>query len=52
MVEGRDHEDDLTHLFGGDHGLDSYAAKRRYLLQDAAFFTPEAYIGIYQTLSA
>jgi 5-methylcytosine-specific restriction protein B len=48
--EGADHEDDLARLFGSDHGLDSYAAKRRYAVQDAAFSNPDAYIGIYQTL--
>lgn len=50
--EAADHEDDLARLFGGDHGLDSYATKRRYAVQDAAFSNPDAYIGIYQTLSA
>jgi len=50
--ESADHEDDLTRLFGSDHGLDSYATKRRYAVQDAAFSNPDAYIGIYKTLSA
>lgn len=50
--ESADHEDDLARLFGGDHGLESYATKRRYAVQDAAFSNPDAYIGIYQTLSA
>ena len=50
--ESAGHEDDLARLFGGDHGLDSYATKRRYAVQDAAFSNPDAYIGIYQTLSA
>lgn len=50
--ESIDHEDDLARLFGSDHGLDSYATKRRYAVQDAAFSNPDAYIGIYQTLSA
>jgi len=49
--ESADHEDDLARLFGGDHGLDSYGTKRRYAVQDAAFSNPDAYIGIYQTLS-
>lgn len=49
--ESADHDDDLARLFGGDHGLDSYATKRRYVVQDAAFSNPEAYIGIYRTLS-
>ena len=52
VVEGQDHEDDLARLFGNDHGLDSYATKRRYAVQDAAFSNPDAYIGIYQTFSA
>lgn len=49
--ESADQEDDLARLFGGDHGLDSYSTKRRYAVQDAAFSNPDAYIGIYQTLS-
>lgn len=50
--ESADHEDDLARLFGGDHGLDSYATKRRYAVQDAAFSNPDAYVGIYQTMVA
>lgn len=50
VLETQDHEDDLTRLFGSDHGLDSYATRRRYALQDAAFSNPDAYIGIYLTL--
>jgi 5-methylcytosine-specific restriction protein B len=50
--ESADHEDDLARLFGSDHGLDSFAAKRRYAVHDAAFSNPDAYIGIYGTLSA
>jgi 5-methylcytosine-specific restriction protein B len=42
------HEQDLTTLFGNDHGLDSYATKRRYSLRESAFSNPAAYIGIYQ----
>lgn len=52
VIEGEDHEEDLARLFGNDHGLDSYAAKQRYVVQDAAFSNPSAYIGIYQTLPA
>jgi 5-methylcytosine-specific restriction protein B len=52
LRESADHEDDLARLFGGDHGLDSYATKRSYAVQDAAFSNPDAYIGIYQTLPA
>ena len=47
VSESADHEDDLARLFGDDHGLDSYATKRRYAVQDAAFSNPDAYIGIY-----
>jgi 5-methylcytosine-specific restriction enzyme B len=49
--ETADHAQDLTALFGGDHGLDSYATRQRYSLQDSAFAQPLAYIGIYQSLS-
>lgn len=51
LTESLDHEDDLACLFGSDHGLDSYATKRRYTLQEAAFSNPDAYIGIYETIS-
>lgn len=50
LRESADHEDDLSRLFGSDHGLDSYATKPRYEVQNAAFSSPDAYIGIYQTL--
>lgn len=49
--ERADHEDDLARLFGSEHGLDSYATQRHYAVQDAALSNPDAYIGIYQTLS-
>ena len=49
--ETADHAQDLTALFGGDHGLDSYATRQRYSLQDSALTQPLAYIGIYQSLS-
>lgn len=50
--ESADHDGELVRLFGGDHGLDSYATKRRYTVQDAAFANPDAYIGIYRTFSS
>ncbi|KVR14075.1 restriction endonuclease [Burkholderia ubonensis] len=50
VIESQNHEDDLAQLFGNDHGLDVYSAKRRYSVQEAAFSNPDAYIGIYQTL--
>lgn len=52
VVEGQDHEDELARLFGSDHGLDSYATKRCYAVQEAAFSNPDAYMGIYRTLSS
>lgn len=48
VIETEDHEQDLAALFGNDHGLEVYAAKRRYALQDAAFSHPLSYVGIYQ----
>lgn len=50
IQESPDQESDLARLFGGDHGLDSYGTKRRYLINVAAFLNPEAYIGIYSSL--
>ena len=47
--ESNAHEQELTVLFGNDHGLDSSATKRRYSLREGAFGNPAAYIGIYQT---
>jgi 5-methylcytosine-specific restriction protein B len=51
VVENKDHEEDLNLLFGNDHGLDTYATKRRYVIQASALSNPDAYIGIYQKLS-
>jgi 5-methylcytosine-specific restriction protein B len=51
VIERLDHEADLARLFGSDHGLDSYATKRRYGVQASAFSDPGAYIGIYSSLS-
>jgi len=48
ISESVDHEQDLSVLFGNDHGLNSYVTKRRYSLQEEAFAQPLAYIGIYQ----
>lgn len=52
VIESQDHEEDLARLFGSDHGLDTYTTKQRYVVQDASFTNPDAYIGIYQTLPA
>lgn len=51
VLESQGHDDDLARLFGSDHLLDSYATKHRYMVQGAAFSNPDAYTGIYQTLS-
>jgi 5-methylcytosine-specific restriction protein B len=48
ITEEVSHEQDLADLFGDDHGLEAYATKRRYALQESAFANPQAYIGIYQ----
>lgn len=51
ITESRDHEDELSRLFGDDHGLDSFSTAKRYVDQESAFSNPDAYIGIYETLS-
>ena len=52
LVELREQDEDLARLFGNDHGIDSYSTKRRYVMQASAFSNPDAYIGIYETMSA
>ena len=47
ITESDSHEQDLSTLFGNDHGLDSYATKRRYQAQPSAYSEPAAYLGIY-----
>jgi 5-methylcytosine-specific restriction protein B len=42
-----DQEGVLGRLFGSDNGLDSFATKRRFALQESAFSDPDAFIGIY-----
>jgi 5-methylcytosine-specific restriction protein B len=49
VTESQYNEDALTRLFGNEHGLDIYATKRRYAVQDSAFSNPGAYIRIYDT---
>lgn len=51
ITESDAHEQDLSDLFGNNHGLDSYATKRRYQSQPSAFAKPAAYLGIYQSLA-
>jgi 5-methylcytosine-specific restriction protein B len=47
IVESAEQEEDLLRLFGNDHGLDTYATQRRFIVQEAAFSNPRSYIGIY-----
>lgn len=51
ITESDAHEQDLSDLFGNNHGLDSYATKHRYQSQSSAFANPAAYLGIYQSLA-
>ncbi|WP_321889662.1 McrB family protein [Paraburkholderia bannensis] len=51
ITESDAHEQDLSDLFGNDHGLDSYATKHRYESQLSAFALPAAYLGIYLSLA-
>ena len=48
VLASQDQEDELTSLFGNDHGLDTFTTKRRYTVQESAFSNPDAYLGIYQ----
>ncbi|OJK06373.1 restriction endonuclease [Acinetobacter baumannii] len=50
IIESQDHEENLTNLFGSNHGMSSYDIKPCYVLQDSSFLNPNAYISIYQTL--
>lgn len=51
ITESDAHEQDLSDLFGNNHGLDSDATKRRYQSQPSAFANLAAYLGIYQSLA-
>jgi hypothetical protein len=51
ITEGDGDDQDLSDLFGDNHGLDSYSIKRRYQSQLSAFTNPDAYLGIYQSLA-
>jgi len=42
-------EQELLTLFGKEHGLELFEAKKRFLLQPGAFLNPLAYVGIYAT---
>lgn len=51
FVAENDDSNDLSALFGHNHGLETYTAKCRYSVQPSAFCNPLAYIGIYQPLA-
>lgn len=50
ITVSEDQEGDLANLFGGDHGLDAFATKPRFKLEESAFINPDAYLGIYSTV--
>ena len=52
LIESQNDEEDLAHLFGSNHGLDTSTTKKRYVFQEASFKNPDAYIGIYHKLPA
>lgn len=51
ITESDGHEQNLSALFGNNHGLDSYATKRCHQSHPSAFANPAAYLGIYQSLA-
>jgi 5-methylcytosine-specific restriction protein B len=52
VVENNSHDAELDRLFGHDHQLEAYGSTQRtYEVKEAAFSRPEAYVGIYETLS-
>jgi hypothetical protein len=51
IVAADDHGAQLDRLFGREHGLETGGAQLRYTAQDKAFWLPEAYVGIYETLA-
>lgn len=52
VQESQSPNDDWVSLFGHDHGLDTYTAKPRYVVQTEAFNNPEAFIGVYGSLAS
>ncbi|MCU4347506.1 AAA family ATPase [Acinetobacter lactucae] len=50
IIESQDYEENLTNLFGSNHGMGSYDIKPCYVLQDSSFLNPKAYLSIYQML--
>jgi 5-methylcytosine-specific restriction endonuclease McrBC GTP-binding regulatory subunit McrB len=48
ILESASPEQDLTALFGDEHGLDAYALRRRYTLNKGALKHPFSYIGVYE----
>lgn len=50
FIEQTDVQEDLQELFG-NYDIDLYSVKPRYKLNEDAFKSPEAYIGIYSNIS-
>lgn len=50
VVEDHEPGEDVTGLFGAEHGLENLGGQRRYRVQEASFSNPKAYVGIYDTL--
>lgn len=46
-----DPESELAHLFGSDHGLNSFTTRKRFALNELAFSNPDAYVEIYAPAS-
>jgi 5-methylcytosine-specific restriction protein B len=51
VIEGEEANASLERLFGTEAGLGDHDLRRRYVVQDAALWRPEAYQGIYLTLA-
>lgn len=51
VVESEAENGDLGRLFGPNHSLGEHEIRKRYRVQDAALWRPEAYEGIYLTLA-
>nr|WP_241678211.1 AAA family ATPase [Pseudomonas kitaguniensis] len=51
FVHSVDSDTRVMNLFGSDHGLEDYSLRPQYRLNPKAFAHPQAYTGIYSTLS-
>jgi 5-methylcytosine-specific restriction protein B len=46
-----DPENELVHLFGSDHGLNTFTTRKKFALNELAFSNPDAYVQIYASAS-